>query len=51
MNKDVALFLQSVAAVGTGDTVGTAIGQIWTAFDAAMPGSDFTEIWKYVAGD
>jgi 3-hydroxyisobutyrate dehydrogenase len=51
MSKDVSLFLQSVEAAGTGDVVGTAIGQIWTAFDAAMPGSDFTEIWKYVSGD
>jgi 3-hydroxyisobutyrate dehydrogenase len=50
MAKDVALFLQSVADAGTGDTVASAVGHVWAAADAAMPGSDFTEIWKFVAG-
>jgi 3-hydroxyisobutyrate dehydrogenase len=51
MAKDVALFLQSVASAGTSDVVASAIGQVWAAADAAMPGSDFTEIWKFVAGE
>jgi 3-hydroxyisobutyrate dehydrogenase len=49
MAKDVALFLQSVAEAGTSDAVASAIGRVWAAADAAMPGSDFTEIWKFVA--
>jgi 3-hydroxyisobutyrate dehydrogenase len=50
MSKDVALFLQSVEAAGTSHAAATAIGQVWAAADAAMPGSDFTEIWKFVSG-
>jgi 3-hydroxyisobutyrate dehydrogenase-like beta-hydroxyacid dehydrogenase len=50
MTKDVGLFLQSVAAAGTSHVVGDAIGEVWNAADAAMPGSDFTEIWKHVSG-
>jgi 3-hydroxyisobutyrate dehydrogenase len=50
MAKDVALFVQSVEGAGTSDVVAGAIRQVWAAFDAAMPGSDFTEIWKFVSG-
>lgn len=50
MSKDVALFLESIAGVGTSDVVASAVGQLWAAADAAMPGSDFTEIWKFVSG-
>ena len=50
MNKDVALFLESVAGVGTSDVVATAVGRVWAAANAAMPGSDFTEIWRFVSG-
>lgn len=49
MSKDVKLFLESIDGVGTSKVVATAVGQLWTAADAAMPGSDFTEIWKFVA--
>lgn len=49
MTKDVKLFLESVHGAGTANVVATAIGQVWEAADAAMPGSDFTEIWKFVA--
>jgi 3-hydroxyisobutyrate dehydrogenase len=50
MNKDVALFLESIAAAGTSDAIATVIGQQWAAANATMPGSDFTEIWKFVSG-
>jgi 3-hydroxyisobutyrate dehydrogenase len=49
MSKDVALFLDSVAGTGTNAVVAGAVGQVWAAADAAMPGSDFTEIWKFVS--
>jgi 3-hydroxyisobutyrate dehydrogenase len=49
MSKDVKLFLESIDGVGTSKVVASAIGQVWAAADAAMPGSDFTEIWKFVS--
>jgi 3-hydroxyisobutyrate dehydrogenase len=52
MSKDVALFLESIAAAGTSRVVATAVRDLWAAAYAAMPTSDFTEIWKFVvAGD
>jgi len=50
MNKDVALFLDSVANAGTSAVVANAVGRVWAEANAAMPGSDFTEIWKFVSG-
>jgi 3-hydroxyisobutyrate dehydrogenase len=49
MTKDVALFLDSVHDAGTSDEIAAVIEGLWTAADAAMPGSDFTEIWKFVS--
>jgi 3-hydroxyisobutyrate dehydrogenase-like beta-hydroxyacid dehydrogenase len=49
MSKDVALFLESTAAAGTRAVVATAVGEQWAAAHAAMPGSDFTEIWKFIS--
>ena len=49
MSKDVALFLESVARAGTSAVVAGAVAGVWAAADAAMPASDFTEIWKYVS--
>ena len=49
MSKDLALFLESISAAGTHDVVASAVGRVWAAADAAMPGSDFTEIWKFVS--
>ena len=50
MNKDVALFLDSVADAGTCSVVANAVCRLWADANAAMPGSDFTEIWKFVSG-
>jgi len=50
MAKDVRLFNSVAAEVGTGHTVSEAVGVVWNACDEAMPGSDFSEIWKFVAG-
>ena len=49
MTKDVGLFVDRSDEVGTVNTVGTAVGDTWHDCDAAMPGSDFTEIWKFVS--
>ncbi len=49
MAKDVQLYLRSVTAAGTPDAIAAAMDGVWQAADAAMPGSDFTEIWKVVS--
>ena len=49
MNKDVALYLESAADAGAPSVVANAVGSVWAAANAAMPGSDFSEIWKYVS--
>ncbi|MEO7371212.1 MAG: NAD-binding protein, partial [Ilumatobacteraceae bacterium] len=49
MAKDVGLYVESAAEVATCNSVGSAVAETWRGCDANMPGSDFTEIWKYVA--
>ncbi|HEX6658720.1 MAG TPA: NAD(P)-dependent oxidoreductase [Ilumatobacter sp.] len=50
MAKDVRLFLDSVARTGTAATVAESVSDVWQRADAAMPDSDFTQIWEFVAG-
>jgi 3-hydroxyisobutyrate dehydrogenase-like beta-hydroxyacid dehydrogenase len=50
MTKDVGLFDEGATAAGTKHAVATAVTDTWRACDATLPGSDFTEIWKYVTG-
>lgn len=50
MAKDVALYLECVDAAGTPAEVGSLMETIWSGANSAMPGSDFTEIWKYISG-
>jgi 3-hydroxyisobutyrate dehydrogenase len=49
MTKDVGLFVDGASEVKTAATVATAVTDTWRACDAALPGSDFTEIWRYVS--
>ncbi len=49
MTKDVGLFVDGAASAGTADVVATAVTTTWRGCDAALPGSDFTEIWRYVS--
>ena len=49
MAKDVGLFVDRSGEVGTANTVSGAVGSTWHDCDAALPGSDFTEIWKFVS--
>ena len=51
MAKDVRLFNSVAGGVGTSHAVSDAVGAIWDACERAMPASDFSEIWKFVAGD
>jgi 3-hydroxyisobutyrate dehydrogenase len=48
MTKDVGLFVDSAAEIGTAATVAGAVTDTWRGCDTALPGSDFTEIWRYV---
>ena len=50
MAKDVRLFLDSVGRAGTAATVAASVSDVWRRADEAMPGSDFTQIWQFVAG-
>ena len=49
MAKDVRLFLDSLNRTGTASTVAESVSDVWQRADAAMPGSDFTEIWQFVS--
>lgn len=51
MTKDVELLRESAGDRGTPTTVVEAVLHVWRETDAALPGSDFTEIWKHVARD
>jgi 3-hydroxyisobutyrate dehydrogenase len=49
MTKDVGLFVDGAGAIGTAHAVAAAVNDTWHAAEEAMPGSDFTEIWKHVS--
>ncbi|MBT3810808.1 MAG: NAD(P)-dependent oxidoreductase, partial [Rhodospirillaceae bacterium] len=51
MTKDVALYFHEVQKSGSSNKVGTTMTGLWNAADGAMPGADFTEIYKYLRGD
>lgn len=46
--KDVKLYLDNVQAAGTPSDVGEMISKIWSACDAALPGSDFTRVFEFI---
>ena len=50
MTKDVKLYLDAVAGSGTADGIGRAVVELWQQANAALPGSDFTEVWRFVSG-
>ncbi len=49
MTKDVGLFVDGAGEADTSRVVSTAVAEIWRSCDATLPGSDFTEIWRYVS--
>jgi len=49
MTKDVGLFVDGASSAGTAHTVAAAVTETWRACHESLPGSDFTEIWKYVS--
>ena len=50
MAKDLRLYVDMVGQAGTPATVGRTVSGVWQEADAALPGSDFTQIWQHVAG-
>ncbi len=48
MTKDVALFVDGTGEVNTANAVAAAVADTWRGCDVGLPGSDFTEIWRYV---
>lgn len=51
MRKDVRLYLESVAKAGTPDAIGSIVDDAWEQVDAERPGSDITEIFRFLRGD
>jgi 3-hydroxyisobutyrate dehydrogenase-like beta-hydroxyacid dehydrogenase len=51
MAKDVRLYAAMVDETGTAGIIGHTVSDLWQRADAALPGSDFTQIWQHVAGD
>jgi hypothetical protein len=51
MAKDVRLYIEMVGEAGSPESVGQTVSDVWQLADAALPGSDFTQIWQYIAGD
>jgi 3-hydroxyisobutyrate dehydrogenase len=49
MTKDVGLFVDGAAAIDAAAVVANAVATTWRGCDATLPGSDFTEIWRYVS--
>ena len=49
MTKDVGLFVDGAGEVKTPPRVAAAVAETWRGCDGALPGSDFTEIWRYVS--
>ena len=51
MTKDVALYLEQVRVAGTPDEIGSVVSGRWNAVLEDMPESDFTEIYRHIAGE
>jgi len=49
MTKDVGLFVEGAAEADIAHVVSAAVAETWRSCDATLPGSDFTEIWRYVS--
>jgi 3-hydroxyisobutyrate dehydrogenase-like beta-hydroxyacid dehydrogenase len=50
MAKDLQLYLEMAERAGPAGTVSLSVSDVWQRADAALPGSDFTRIWEFVAG-
>jgi len=48
LTKDVKLFLENAKAAGTPTRVGEVITEIWDESNEALPGADFTLVYKHL---
>ncbi len=48
VTKDINLFLENAEKAGTPTKIAKAITEVWDATNAALPGSDFTQVYKYL---
>ena len=48
MTKDMVLYRDSVRTAGTAREIGEIVADLWQRADEAMPGADFTHIFKFV---
>ena len=48
MAKDVKLYYENTKAAQTPGDVGGMISKIWTEYDEALPGSDFTRVFEFI---
>ena len=51
MTKDVGLYLKEVQAAGSPDRIGAPMSALWNEARDALPDSDFTEIYRFIAGE
>ena len=49
MAKDIGLFVDGAREARTPRDVSSAVAETWRSCDTALPGSDFTEIWRYIS--
>jgi len=50
LTKDVRLFVENARAAGTPVEIASVVADIWRRADEAMPDTDFTRIYPFIAG-
>jgi 3-hydroxyisobutyrate dehydrogenase-like beta-hydroxyacid dehydrogenase len=45
--KDIRLYLEAARAAGIADDVAGPVVDLWRRMDAAMPGADITDMYRY----
>ena len=48
LTKDVNLFLNNAKSAGTPTTIAEVITDVWNETNHALPGSDFTQIYRHL---
>lgn len=51
MRKDMRLYREGVASAGTPATISETVDDIWDQVDRQRPGSDLTEVFKFLRGE
>jgi 3-hydroxyisobutyrate dehydrogenase len=46
--KDIRLYLEAARAAGIADDVAGPVVDLWQRMEAAMPGADITDMYRYV---